>query len=72
MFSEYDVVIARKALSEKVKLGSIGAVLMCFDGKSYEVEFTDELGESLEVLTVSGVDLILQSGFHEVMKQEGN
>lgn len=57
MFNEYDVVLSKKALSEKVYSGCKGAVLMCFDNDDYEVEFVDAEGESLEVMTVAGVDL---------------
>jgi len=59
MFDEYDVVYAKVDLSLKVPKGSKGAVLMVFNStpKQYEVEFVDEEGETLEVITVSEVDL---------------
>lgn len=60
MFNDYDVVIAVKDLSSKVRKGSIGAVLMCFDNDDYEVEFVNSKGESLEVLTVHGTDMVLK------------
>jgi hypothetical protein len=63
MFNEYDVVIAKVDLSEKVRSGCLGAVLMCFDGDDYEVEFVDSQKDTLEVLTVSGSNLVLQSEF---------
>ncbi|HFQ4805570.1 TPA: DUF4926 domain-containing protein [Vibrio vulnificus] len=57
MFNEYDVVISKRALSDKVYAGCKGAILMCFEGDDYEVEFIDEDEETLEVLTVSGINL---------------
>ena len=57
MFNEYDVVLAKRNLSQLVHLGCKGAVLICHGNDDYEVEFVDEDGDSLEVLTVSGVDL---------------
>lgn len=57
MFSEYDVVLAKRTLSDKVPAGSKGAVLMCFDNNDYEIEFVDADGETLEVMTVAGNDL---------------
>lgn len=60
MFSDYDVVIAIKDLSTNVRKGAVGAILMCFENDDYEVEFIDEQGESLEVLTVPGSDIVLK------------
>ena len=55
MFKEYDVVKAKIELSAFVRAGTRGAVLICYDGapKEYEVEFVDESGETLDVLTVA-------------------
>jgi hypothetical protein len=57
MFKEYDVIVSKKALSEHVPTGCRGAVLMCYEDDEYEVEFVDDQGESLDVLTVRGEDL---------------
>lgn len=57
MFNEYDVVLAKIKLSDKVPAGCKGAVLMCFEKDDYEVEFVDDAGESLEVMTVAGENL---------------
>ena len=57
MLSEYDVVLAKRNLSQLVHLGCKGAILICHGNDTYEVEFVDDDGDSLEVLTVSGVDL---------------
>lgn len=57
MFKEYDIVIADKKLSEQIVEGCMGAILLCFDNDSYEVEFVDGCGEIIEVLTVTGIDL---------------
>jgi hypothetical protein len=58
-FAIMDVVISRKALSELVPIRCRGAVLMCFEDDEYEVEFVDNNGETLDVLTVRGGDLEL-------------
>jgi len=57
MFNEYDVVLAKVKLSDSVPAGCKGAILMCFDQDNYEVEFVDDAGESLEVMTVAGENL---------------
>lgn len=59
IFNDYDVVISKKKLSEKVNSGCKGAILICYENNDYEVEFVDKHGESLEVLTVAGEDLSL-------------
>lgn len=58
-FHEYDVVKSRRPLDGCVPAGALGAILMVFDGDepNYEVEFVDNAGESLAVLTVSEADL---------------
>jgi hypothetical protein len=60
MFKEYDVVEAIEELSSTVKVGSIGTILICYGDNDYEVEFLDSNGETLDVLTVSGVQLRLR------------
>lgn len=59
MFNEYDVVYAKVDLSPKIPKGSRGTVLMIFNAtpNDYEVEFVDEDGETLEVITVSEINL---------------
>ena len=62
MFSEYDVVKAARAIDDIVPEGTTGAILMIFNDaktREYEVEFVDDAGESLAVLTVPEGDLIL-------------
>jgi|GEM_PF-1902935 hypothetical protein len=59
MFQEYDVVKNKRAF-ENVPEGSLGTILICHDGANYYiVEFMNNEGDSLNVLTVSGNDLIL-------------
>ena len=60
-FSEYDVVKSTRSLSDVVPRGTSGAVLLVFKSvhPQYEVEFIDNTGESLAVLTVKEVDLEL-------------
>lgn len=59
MFKEYDVVAANKKLSESVPIGVSGTVSMCYSDNDYEVEFMDDNGETLDVLTVPGDSLTL-------------
>ena len=58
-FFEYDVVKSIRSLSGDVPSGTFGAVLMVFASihPQYEVEFVDNAGESLAVLTVKEEDL---------------
>jgi hypothetical protein len=59
MFKEYDVVIAKRDLAD-VPFKSRGTVLIVFkNSNQYEVEFVDEEGNTLSVLTVAGADLEL-------------
>jgi len=55
MFHEYDVVELTKALSESLRVGTRGAIVMVYPGAQpeYEVEFVDELGQTIAVCTVS-------------------
>lgn len=64
MLKEYDVVVASKDLSQLVRKGTKGAVLLVVHKtpNKYEVEFIDEQGESLELLTVDENDLRLVEG----------
>ena len=65
MIKEYSSVIATKDLSDKVKNGCIGAVVMIYDFPDlplgYEVEFVDADGWTLDVLTVEPKDIELQN-----------
>jgi hypothetical protein len=58
-FSEYDVVKSSRSLTEDVPSGTLGAVLMVFASihPQYEVEFVNNAGESLALLTVKEDDL---------------
>jgi hypothetical protein len=59
MFEEYEVVRARRQLSEKVPPGAKGTILLVYrhPNLAYEVEFLDSEGESLELLTVADDDI---------------
>lgn len=59
---ELDIVIAKKALSKLVFCGCIGTIVMVYDKPrlAYEVEFFDEDGETLELLTVEKDDIKLK------------
>jgi len=57
MFIEYDVVIAKNELPGVPK-GSIGTILIVYEsGTDYEVEFLDESGNTIALLTVNEKDL---------------
>jgi len=59
MIKEYDVVKAKKDLSGNVPKGSRGAVVMIYQEPTlgYEVEFVDNEGDTLDVLTVYPDDI---------------
>lgn len=56
---EYDVVRLRRELPDHtVPVGTIGAIVMVYEGsRAYEVEFCDEHGRSVAVLTLEEADL---------------
>jgi len=60
MIREYDVVITTKDINGKVLKGMRGAVLIVYDAKplQYEIEFLDEDGYTIDVLTLSENDII--------------
>jgi hypothetical protein len=56
-FEMYDVVMAIQDL-ENVPQGSTGTVLMVFeDGVAYEVEFMDNEGNTLNIITVKDSEI---------------
>ena len=59
MIKELDTVIAKRKLTEKVFAGTKGAVVMVHNSKelAYEVEFVDEQGYTIDVLTVHPNDI---------------
>jgi len=65
MINEYDVVQAKRNLSQSILKGSRGAVLMIFDepNLAYEVEFVDEEGETIDIITVYPNDLEVIRGY---------
>ena len=56
---EYDIVKAKRPLSDKINQGTIGTILIVYEGvpPQFEVEFVNDDMESIEVLTVSGTDV---------------
>lgn len=64
MIKEYSAVVAIKDLSDKVKSGCVGAVVMIYNFPNlplgYEVEFFDSDGWTLDVLTVEPNDIKLR------------
>jgi hypothetical protein len=61
MLKEYDVVRAKRDLNPLILRGTKGAVMLILheNPNKYEVEFVDENGETLELLTVGDDDLEL-------------
>jgi len=59
MLNPFDSVVALVRLSERIKEGTHGVVLLVLDEdrQMYEVEFFDELGASVGVLSVQGEDI---------------
>ena len=59
MFNEYDVVMAVRSLNRNVPAGTTGTVLVVYQKPrvAFEVEFTDDSGRSLDVLTVEEDDI---------------
>lgn len=59
MYKEYEVVEARKDLSEDVKAGAKGTIVMVYTDPNlaYEVEFMDENGTTLGLFTVMEEDI---------------
>lgn len=59
MYKEYDVVKAIRDINDKVPKGSKGVVLIIYTATppQYEVEFVDEEGYTLDVLTVHERDI---------------
>ena len=53
IFEEFDTVESEMEISPLVSKGTIGVVVMCYDGEDYEVEFVDSNKQTLEVITVS-------------------
>ncbi|GLR08691.1 DUF4926 domain-containing protein [Mixta theicola] len=54
MLKEYDVVKAKKELTKKVLKNCTGAIVLIYQEPTlgYEVDFVDNQGDTLEVLTV--------------------
>ena len=63
MIKEYDVVKATKMLSDSIAMGCRGTVVMVHTKPTlgYEVEFVDDNGETLDILTVYQDDVELLS-----------
>ncbi|MBE7473608.1 MAG: DUF4926 domain-containing protein [Anaerolineae bacterium] len=59
MIREFDTVVLVKDIAEyNLKRGDVGAVVHCYqDGQTFEVEFVTGEGETLAVITLTGVDI---------------
>ena len=60
MMQTYDIIKSSKKLNDKVMLGCTGTVLIIYPGfpPAYEVEFVDEINQTLDVLTVGANDIV--------------
>ena len=56
---EFSIVRSNKALSDHIPKGTEGTVVMIYSEGEYEVEFVDEKGETLGILTVKEEDISL-------------
>ena len=59
IFEEYDSVVAKRDINDRVKKGTIGCIVMLHDMENFIVEFfvDDNLGNVIDVLTVRAVDV---------------
>jgi hypothetical protein len=59
MFTELDIVVLKRDIPEyKLKAGDVGAVVHVYASeKSYEVEFANNRGETIALLTLEDADL---------------
>lgn len=62
MLHEYEVITAKRKLSEKVNEGTRGTVLLIlnFEQALYEVEFVDHAGDFLDLITCKDADIELE------------
>lgn len=60
MFSELDIVILKSDLKEyRLKKGDVGTVVQVYEkGKAYEVEFVNNEGETLALVTLKESDVL--------------
>jgi len=63
MFSELDIVTLNHDLIEhNLKKGAVGTILQVYEkGKAYEVEFVNNKGETLAIVTLKGSDISLET-----------
>lgn len=61
IFKEYDVVSLTKTINSKLKKDMEGTILIVYDASppEYEIEFMDDHGETISVLTLGGEHLKL-------------
>ncbi|WP_273127806.1 DUF4926 domain-containing protein [Bacillus weihaiensis] len=59
MFKELDVIRARRRLSPFVEFGTLGTIVLKHKENDYEIEFVDEQGQTLDLLTVNKNDIEL-------------
>ena len=61
MIQEYNIIKALHDLNDKVRTGCRGTVLIIYPGSpiNYEVEFVDEMNQTVDVLTVTADDVTI-------------
>jgi hypothetical protein len=59
MIREFDTIVLDKDIAEhNLRRGDVGAVVHCYkDGQTFEVEFVTGEGETLAVITLTGLDI---------------
>ena len=61
--NELDIVKAKRNLSKSVSKGCMGTIVMVYDNPrlAYEVEFINDEGDTVDLITVEPEDLVLVS-----------
>jgi len=59
VMKEYSVVKAKNTLSNNVEAGTMGTIVFVFSSQDFEIEFVNENGLTLDILTVSLNDIDL-------------
>ena len=62
---EYDIVKSVRDLNSEIPKDTIGTVLIVYNSTDYEVEFVDEEGQTLDVITVSQDDITKYHSDHK-------
>ncbi len=66
MFHDIDIVKVNKDINDKIKSGMIGVVVYVHPKDSYEVEFVDSEGYTIDLLTLNEKDLNLVKAYKDI------